>query len=83
MRSIMSTTHDAEDKKRPSHRAVSDDDLCRAVTGGATTREVADEVEIGRSNVWRRLNRLVDEGRVDRQMIGNSILWSRPSDPAP
>lgn len=79
----MSTTYDAEEKKQPPNRKVSDVEICRAVTGGATTTEVADEVEMSRSAIFRRLNQLVDEGRVKRQEIGNSILWSRPSDPSP
>ena len=42
----------------------------------AGTREVADELGIARQSADYRLRRLLDEGRVSKEKVGNSLVWS-------
>ena len=42
----------------------------------AGTSEVADELGIARQSADYRLRKLLDEGRVSKQEIGNSLAWS-------
>ena len=41
-----------------------------------TTSDVAREVGCDHDTARRRLNRLADDGRVDRTMIAATIVWS-------
>ncbi|WP_199722488.1 PAS domain S-box protein [Haloarcula sp. Atlit-47R] len=44
-----------------------------------TTTEVADRLELGRRSTYERLERLVDEGRLDIKKVGgNGRVWWRP-----
>ncbi|WP_318566920.1 winged helix-turn-helix domain-containing protein [Salinigranum marinum] len=42
----------------------------------AGTKEVADELGIARQSADYRLRRLLDEGRVSKKKVGNSLVWS-------
>jgi len=42
----------------------------------AGTKEVADELGIARQSADYRLRRLLDEGRVSKKKVGNSLIWS-------
>jgi len=42
----------------------------------AGTKEVADELGIARQSTDYRLRRLLDEGRVSKKKVGNSLVWS-------
>ena len=42
----------------------------------AGTREIASELEIARQSADYRLRKLLDEGQVSKQKIGNSLAWS-------
>lgn len=42
----------------------------------AGTQEVADELGIARQSVDYRLRKLLDQGRVKKKKIGNSLAWS-------
>jgi len=57
---------------------VSDDELVSAVEQHqpAATTEVADAVDLTRQGADKRLRQLADAGRLDKQMIGNSLAWS-------
>ncbi|MDS0261066.1 PAS domain-containing protein [Haloarcula sp. S1CR25-12] len=44
-----------------------------------TTTEVADRLDLGRRSTYERLERLVDEGRLDTKIVGgNGRVWWRP-----
>jgi len=44
-----------------------------------TTTEVADSLDLGRRSTYERLERLVDEGRLDTKKVGgNGRVWWRP-----
>lgn len=60
----------------------SDEDFLTALRdrGGATTSDVADDVGCKYRTAYSRLNRLVDDGRVERREIGNSFLWEPAAD---
>jgi predicted ArsR family transcriptional regulator len=61
---------------------VTDDELVSVVETHqpAATNEVADAVGLTRQGVHKRLRQLVDDGRLDKQMIGNSLAWSVAND---
>lgn len=63
----------------------SDEDFLTALRdrGGATTSDVADAVGCKYRTAYSRLNRLVDDGRVERREIGNSFLWEPADEDAP
>lgn len=42
----------------------------------AGTKEVADELGIARQSADYRLRRLLDDGRVSKKKVGNSLVWS-------
>jgi predicted transcriptional regulator len=42
----------------------------------AGTKEVADELGIARQSADYRLRHLLDEGRVSKKKVGNSLVWS-------
>lgn len=42
----------------------------------AGTKEVGDELGIARQSADYRLRRLLDEGRVSKKKVGNSLVWS-------
>lgn len=42
----------------------------------ATTSEIAEAVGVTRQGADYRLRRLEEEGKVESQMIGNSLIWS-------
>ncbi|CAM2991758.1 MULTISPECIES: FaeA/PapI family transcriptional regulator [Halobacterium] len=42
----------------------------------AGTKEVADELGIARQSADYRLRSLLDEGRVSKKKVGNSLVWS-------
>ena len=42
----------------------------------AGTTEVADELGIARQSADYRLHRLLDDGRVSKKKVGNSLVWS-------
>lgn len=42
----------------------------------AGTKEVADELGIARQSADYRLRGLLDEGRVSKKKVGNSLVWS-------
>lgn len=42
----------------------------------AGTKEVADKLGIARQSADYRLRRLLDEGRVSKKKVGNSLVWS-------
>ncbi|ELY76174.1 winged helix-turn-helix transcriptional regulator [Natrinema pallidum] len=42
----------------------------------AGTKEVADELGIARQSADYRLRRLLDNGRVSKKKVGNSLVWS-------
>jgi predicted transcriptional regulator len=42
----------------------------------AGTKEIADELGIARQSADYRLRRLLEEGRVSKKKVGNSLVWS-------
>lgn len=44
--------------------------------GTATTADVADAVGCDQDTAYRRLRTLAEEGRIEQQKVGNSLLWS-------
>ncbi|MFC7135353.1 MULTISPECIES: winged helix-turn-helix transcriptional regulator [Salinibaculum] len=42
----------------------------------AGTQEVAEELGIARQSADYRLRKLLDEGRVSKKKVGNSLVWS-------
>lgn len=42
----------------------------------ASTTEVADELGIARQSADYRLRRLLDDERVSKKKVGNSLVWS-------
>lgn len=42
----------------------------------ATTSEIAEAVGVTRQGADYRLRRLQEEGKVDSQMVGNTIIWT-------
>lgn len=63
----------------PEH---SDEDVLNEVREHepAGTKEVADELGIARQSADYRLRRLLDEGRVSKKKVGNSLVWSAEED---
>lgn len=59
----------------PEH---TDEDVLEAVREHepAGTQEVADELGIARQSADYRLRRLLDQGRVSKKKVGNSLVWS-------
>lgn len=54
-----------------------DDEIIQAVrlNEPAGTQEVADELGIARQSADYRLRKLLNQGRVEKKMIGNSLAW--------
>jgi len=54
-----------------------DDEIIQAIRSNepAGTQEVADELGLARQSVDYRLRKLLDQGRVEKQKIGNSLAW--------
>ena len=54
-----------------------DEEIIQAVrlNEPAGTQEVADELGIARQSVDYRLRKLLDQGHVEKQKIGNSLVW--------
>ena len=46
----------------------------------ASTMEIAEAVGVTRQGADYRLRQLREKGKVDAQMIGNSLVWSMPDD---
>lgn len=44
--------------------------------GAAGTSDVAEHVGCVRDSAYRRLNQLAEQGMVERQKVGNSLVWS-------
>ncbi|ERG90970.1 MAG: sugar-specific transcriptional regulator TrmB [Haloquadratum walsbyi J07HQW1] len=42
----------------------------------AGTQEVADKLSIARQSADYRLRKLLEEGRVSKKKVGNSLVWS-------
>lgn len=72
----------SEDRERneggrfePDH---TDEEVLEAVRNHepAGTQEVANELGIARQSADYRLRRLLDEGRVLKKKVGNSLVWS-------
>lgn len=42
----------------------------------AGTKEVADELGVARQSADYRLRSLLDEGRISKKKVGNSLVWS-------
>lgn len=58
-------------------RDVPDARFTEAIEEGAkTTSEIADAVGITRQGADYRLRQLRDEGRVDAEKVGNTLVWS-------
>lgn len=59
----------------PKH---TDEEVLQAVRkhDPAGTKEIADELGIARQSADYRLRRLLDEGRVTKKKVGNSLVWS-------
>ena len=54
-----------------------DDEYLGAIRDGArTTSEIADALNITRQGADYRLRQLREEGKVDCEMIGNTLVWS-------
>jgi predicted transcriptional regulator len=55
-----------------------DEEVVEAVAENepAGTTEVADELGIARQSADYRLRRLLDEERVSKKRVGNSLVWS-------
>lgn len=55
-----------------------DEEVIKAVRANepAGTKEVADELGIARQSADYRLRRLLDEERVLKKKVGNSLVWS-------
>jgi len=55
-----------------------DEEVVEAVAENepAGTTEVADELGIARQSADYRLRRLLDEERVSKKKVGNSLVWS-------
>lgn len=55
-----------------------DDEIIQAVqlSEPAGTQEVADELGIARQSADYRLRKLLEQGRVKKKKIGNSLAWS-------
>ena len=56
-----------------------DDDFLEAIRdrdGRASTRQVADAVGCDKDTAYRRLRSLAEGGELEREDIGNTILWS-------
>lgn len=51
-------------------------DAIRERGGMASTRQTADAVGCDKDTAYRRLRSLVEEGELDSENIGNTILWS-------
>lgn len=63
--------------EKQSHR-YSDDDVIEAVRSVEypTTSNVADVLGCSRQAADYRLRNLQDEGKVDAESVGNSLMWS-------
>lgn len=62
----------------PEKRGITDEDLLDVLRdrGGAGTAEVADALDCSRQNADYRLRRLLDDGKVHKRTVGNSLLWT-------
>jgi len=59
----------------PEHHR--DSEYVDAIREGAqTTKEIADSVGVARQSAYERLHSLEDKGKVSKEHIGNSLLWS-------
>jgi DNA-binding IclR family transcriptional regulator len=59
----------------PEHH--SDDEYTDAIRdGNRTTTEIADAVDVARQSAYERLHSLEERGKVRKERIGNSLLWS-------
>jgi predicted transcriptional regulator len=69
--------HSSMTDRKHSHR-YSDDDVLTAVRAQdhATARGVADELDCSRQTAHYRLNQLQEEGRVESEQIGNTLIWT-------
>jgi DNA-binding MarR family transcriptional regulator len=47
--------------------------------GASGTSEIADEVGCDRRTAYQKLNALADEGEVNRQKIGQALVWQLPA----
>lgn len=56
---------------------VPEEDLIAAIEAHepAATREVAEAVGVTRQGADYRLRQLEEEGKVNRKMVGNSLIW--------
>lgn len=62
---------------------ITDDDVLDVFRGATdpflTTKEVSDELELGRRGTYDRLTDLADEGKLERKKVGESaIIWWLP-----
>lgn len=64
-------------RSKHSHR-YSDDDVLRAIRtqDHASANGVADELDCSRQTAHYRLKQLQDEGRVQSEKIGNTLIWT-------
>lgn len=56
------------------------DQLLQSATGSMTTAELSTSLQVNRSTVHKRMARLLDEGKVEREQMENgSNIWKLPN----
>lgn len=72
--------NESRDENSGQYKPVYEDgDFIAAIRerdGMASTRQVADAVGCDKDTAYRRLRSLTDAGDLDREDIGNTILWT-------
>ena len=63
---------------------ITDNDVLDVFRGATdpflTTKEVSDELDLGRRGTYDRLTDLADEGKLERKKVGESaIIWWYPT----
>lgn len=59
------------------YRHHDDEDFIEAIkAGNRGTTDIAEFVGVKRQSADERLRKLRDEGRVESEMVGNSLAWS-------
>jgi predicted transcriptional regulator len=58
----------------PKHHT--DEEYLEAIeAGNRTTTEIANTVDVARQSAYERLHSLREKGAVEKEKIGNSLLW--------
>lgn len=70
-------------EQEPEHMVYSEEQYLEAIRDNepATTQEVADAIGVTRQGADYRLRQMADDGPVEKQLVGNTLIWTVESGP--